>query len=93
MREMGTSGKNSSWIFENQLLRLQTVEIGADMRDHPVIECMERTGWPDGHDPMPYICPSCGAELAREESVLVVFGEYVGCASCVYAMEAQEYFE
>jgi hypothetical protein len=32
------------------------------MLDHPVITNMERTGYPDGKEPDPILCPLCGGE-------------------------------
>ena len=33
-----------------------------DLPDHPVIQNMERTGYPDGKEPTFPICPVCGEE-------------------------------
>lgn len=33
-----------------------------DLPDHPVIANMERTGHPDGKEPVPPLCPICGRE-------------------------------
>ena len=33
-----------------------------DLPDHPVIQNMERTGYPDGKEPIFPICPVCGEE-------------------------------
>lgn len=52
------------------------------MRDHPVIENCERTGWPDGKEPEYPHCPVCEERecgdvfVGRDDEVL-------GCEACV----------
>lgn len=71
---------------------------------HPDILAMERYGYMD--DPMPYVCPVCGAELARTENIYIAMSEYIACANCVdsaieqlavrdslLCVEAQDYFD
>jgi hypothetical protein len=35
------------------------------MRDHPVVENLEQTGFPDGKLPLRLYCPVCGEECER----------------------------
>lgn len=50
--------------------------------DHPVIANMERTGYPDGKEPEPALCPICGGECEtvyrrRDDH------EIMGCDLCI----------
>ncbi len=56
--------------------------------DHPIIENCERTGYPDGKDPVFPICPICGREcdtVYRNSD-----REIVGCSECVTMDDAWE---
>lgn len=65
----------------------------AAVMDHPVIAAMERTGWPDGRDPMPYDCPICGVAIAHTDMIYRhPDGEIVGCERCVFSVEAVDVF-
>ena len=60
-----------------------------DIPDHPVIANMERTGYPDGKEPDPYLCPCCGGECetifrTKEDR------EIVGCDLCIERIEPWE---
>ncbi len=58
------------------------------MRDHPVIENMERTGYPDGKEPVYPHCPICGEEcdtIYRDNAA-----DIVGCDACISAKDAWE---
>ena len=58
------------------------------MRDSPIIENCERTGYPDGKDPEFPICPICGKEcdtVYRNSD-----REIVGCSECVTTDDAWE---
>lgn len=50
--------------------------------DHPAITNTERTGYPDGKEPVPPLCPLCGGECETiyrsKES-----GEVMGCDICI----------
>ncbi|MGN1157110.1 MAG: hypothetical protein ACI4TK_13110 [Agathobacter sp.] len=50
------------------------------MRDHPIIENMERTGYPDGQEPKALICPLCGSEA---DDFYFRDGECIGCSECI----------
>lgn len=54
-------------------------------RDHPVIENMERTGYPDGKEPTYPHCPVCGAEC---DTIYKCKTEIVGCGDCVTQSDA-----
>lgn len=59
------------------------------MRDHPIIENCERTGYPDGKEPKYPHCPICGKEcefIYRSVRTLELFG----CDVCVEAKDAWE---
>ncbi len=58
------------------------------MRDHPVIENMERTGYPDGKEPTYPHCPVCGEEC--ETIYADRFGEVFGCDVCTTITDAWE---
>ena len=52
-----------------------------DLPDHPVIQNMERTGYPDGKEPTFPICPVCGEEceeIFRDNDLNIV-----GCDICI----------
>lgn len=60
-----------------------------DIPDHPVIANMERTGYPDGIEPAPALCPLCGGECetiyrTKKEK------EIVGCDLCLESFEPWE---
>lgn len=58
------------------------------MRDHPIIENMERTGYPDGKEPVYPHCPICGEEcdtIYRDNA-----GDIVGCGECISTTDAWE---
>ena len=58
------------------------------MRDSPIIENCERTGYPDGKKPRWPICPICG-----EECDIVYRNrdrEIVGCGECISWHDAWE---
>ncbi len=59
-----------------------------DLPDHPVIRNLERTGYPDGREPVYPRCPVCGDEcetVYRNKNY-----EIVGCDCCVRTDEAWE---
>lgn len=56
------------------------------MRDHPVIENCERTGYPDGKEPEYPICPMCGREC--EDIFFSADAEILGCDECVTSKTA-----
>ena len=57
------------------------------MRDHPVIEAMERTGYPDDDFQIPH-CPVCGSEC--ETVYLDATGEVIGCDECLSEKNAYD---
>lgn len=60
-----------------------------DLPDHPVVQNLERTGYPDGKEPRYPRCPICGEEceiVYRRYSD----GECVGCDGCLQAKDAWE---
>ena len=59
--------------------------------DHPIIQNMERTGYPDGKEPPAPRCPVCGEEADtffrdREHAI-------VGCDNCLHTVDAWDYEE
>jgi ribosomal protein L37AE/L43A len=61
------------------------------MRDHPVVENLEQTGFPDGKLPLRLYCPVCGEECERyyiDESDMIW-----GCECCLQTVSAAEYDE
>ena len=59
-----------------------------DLPDHPVIQNMERTGYPDGKEPTFPICPVCGEEceeIFRDKDLNIV-----GCDFCIKQSDAWE---
>ena len=57
-----------------------------DIPDHPVIQNMERTGYPDGKEPTYPHCPVCGAEcdtVYRNKEL-----DIVGCDECITTKDA-----
>ena len=59
-----------------------------DLPDHPVIQNMERTGYPDGKEPTFPICPVCGEEceeIFRDKDLNIV-----GCDICFNQSDAWE---
>lgn len=59
-----------------------------ELRDHPVIENLCRTGYPDGREPKYPVCPCCGADA--EHFYRTSTGEIVGCEIC---LETVQYWE
>lgn len=58
------------------------------MRDHPIIENLERTGYPDGKEPTYPRCPVCGSEcetIYKDRDY-----EIVGCDVCMNTADAWE---
>ena len=57
--------------------------------DHPVIANMERTGYPDGKEPDPVLCPLCGGEC---ETIYRRRKDYeiVGCDICIQRIDPWE---
>ncbi len=51
--------------------------------DHPVIENMERTGYPDGEEPVTYRCPVCRDCIYHGNYLYTIEGEVLGCEFCV----------
>ena len=60
-----------------------------DCPDHPVIQNMERTGYPDGKEPEWPRCPVCGEEADRFYYSTHEH-EYVGCENCLMSQESWE---
>ena len=56
-----------------------------DLPDHPVIQNMERTGYPDGKEPTFPICPVCGEECEE-----IFRDNIVGCDICIKQSDAWE---
>lgn len=54
--------------------------------DHPMIRNLERTGWPDGDEPVYPSCPVCGEPEAdyfyQDED-----GAILGCSECLHRVE------
>lgn len=56
--------------------------------DHPVIQNMMRTGYPDGKEPEYPRCPVCGKECETLYSDR--HGSYIGCDVCIETIDAWE---
>lgn len=56
--------------------------------DHPTVQNMERTGYPDGKEPTYPHCPACGEEC--ETIYKNRFGVRVGCNVCMRTEDAWE---
>ncbi len=62
-----------------------------DIPDHPVIQNMERTGYPSGREPEFPKCPVCDAEC---DTIYIGHnGDYIGCENCVTTRDAWEVIE
>ena len=59
--------------------------------DHPVIQNMMRTGYPDGREPDEFCCPVCGA--AAENFYTTRCGKLVGCEICLVPRPYWEFEE
>ena len=59
-----------------------------DIPDHPVIQNMERTGYPDGKEPTYPHCPVCSAEC--DTIYKNSDGDIVGCDECISTADAWE---
>ncbi len=56
--------------------------------EHPIITNMERTGYPDGKEPVYPRCPVCGKaceEIIRDRDLNIV-----GCENCISTADAWE---
>ena len=65
------------------------------MLEHPAITNAMRTGYPDGKDPLKYICPKCGADLCATD-ILVLDNdncEIIGCLECYSLRTAEDMLE
>ena len=51
------------------------------LRDHPVVENLLRTGYPNGREPDVFRCPVCGADA--ENFYVTKCGTVVGCEICL----------
>lgn len=58
-----------------------------DMPEHPVLQNMERTGYPDGREPSQPHCPICGAET---DTIYTDGVNVQGCPECIMTMDAWE---
>lgn len=59
---------------------MRTNSVIGNIADHPVIESMEQTGWPQSYDPMPHVCPHCGRDLCGDDTLLGdMIGNILGC--------------
>lgn len=62
-----------------------------DFPDHPVIQNMERTGYPDGKAPKMPICPVCGEPCHTVYTN--IYGEIFACNGCVSVSDATDLLE
>lgn len=53
--------------------------------DDPIIQNMERSGYPDGKEPPQPICPVCGDECG---TLYINDGQIVGCENCIETRDA-----
>ena len=63
-----------------------------DMPDHPVIQNMMRTGYPDGQEPQELKCPICGAD-AENFYTTAKTRTIVGCERCLISRPYWEFEE
>ncbi len=56
-------------------------------REDPVIQNLQRTGWPDGKEPEHPRCPVCGEEC---DMIYRHDGDIVGCDNCIEESDAWE---
>ena len=56
------------------------------IRDHPIVENMERTGYPDGKEPAYPHCPVCGREC--ETVYKNKDFDILGCDTCLRSVDA-----
>lgn len=59
--------------------------------EHPIIQNMERTGYPDGREPQYPHCPICGSEC--NTVYLNDDMEVIGCEECVRPWDAWQCME
>lgn len=59
-----------------------------DIPDHPVIQNMERTGYPDGKEPEYPTCPVCHTEQTTQV-YKDIYGDLKGCDACVLTKDAE----
>ena len=59
-----------------------------DIHDHPIIQNMERTGYPDGKEPTYPHCPICDGET--DTFYKNKDGDIIGCDECVKTVDAWE---
>lgn len=59
--------------------------------EHPIITNMERTGYPDGKEPVYPICPVCNKEC--ETIHKNKDDEIVGCDCCIHTTDAWDEIE
>ena len=57
-------------------------------RDHPIVENLLRTGYPDGKAPIEPHCPVCGEECS--EIYADRYGDIFGCDECIKKSDAWE---
>jgi len=62
--------------------------VNYDLPDHPVVQNLERTGYPDRKEPRCPRCPICGEEC--ETIYKDRYGAYVGCDVCMETKDAWE---
>lgn len=52
-----------------------------DIPDHPVVQNMERTGYPTANTPLEPVCPECNDQC--DEFLFDELNQLIGCDSCV----------
>lgn len=52
-----------------------------DCPDHPIIQNLMRTGYPDGKEPKEFCCPICAADA--EDFYRNPLRQIVGCEHCL----------
>ena len=57
--------------------------------DHPIVQNMMETGYPDGIVPKTYICPICGREC--EEYYIDGYDDVIGCENCITMCHAEDW--
>jgi transcription elongation factor Elf1 len=61
-----------------------------DCPDHPVVQNLCRTGYPDGREPEVFCCPICGAD-AENFYTTVKTRTIVGCEICLMSRPYWEF--
>lgn len=62
-----------------------------DIPDHPVVDNLRSTGYPNGQEPVVMKCPKCGDEC--DFYYTDINNEIVGCENCIGMYDAIDFVE